>query len=112
MMRRVEKLTNSHGALVDYKNELLDRLRANDCVLPFSGAGEWGDTIPQKHAFWLPLSYHPWWHRQIKRAVSRVNDDGTLNVLLSSSNRRWRENSRVGIAWKNILPTTSSLIQQ
>ena len=51
MMRRVENLTNSHDALVEYKNELQDRLRANDCVLPLSGAGTCVNAFRQKHAF-------------------------------------------------------------
>ena len=59
---------------------------------------------------WMPVSYHPWWFRYIKKVVRRVNSDSSLVSLLCSA----FGTSNViimRVAWKNFLPSNASLLQ-
>ena len=113
MLKRGEKLTDSNEALVAYNDELRSRFLADGCVVPPHGTVIRASPRLQKQIrFRLPLSYHPWWHRQIGRAVRRMNKDSSMTTLLSMANPKWAISKlSVGIAWKNFLPRTSSLIQ-
>ena len=60
---------------------------------------------------WLPLGYHPWWSRQINKAIKRMNGDSSLNCLLPMANAVFKK-PFVRVAWKNMLPNTDALLQR
>ena len=65
---------------------------------------------PDGHIMWLPLAYHPWWRRVVRRAVARFNRDESMNALLLNANPLWRRLS-IRIAWSNMLPKVQTLLQ-
>ena len=46
----------------------------------------------------------------MKRAVRELNADQSIMVVLEMANPVWK-NSRIRVAWKNMLPCSGSLLQ-
>ena len=59
--------------------------------------------------FWLPIGYHPWWYRQIRKAIACINRDVSINCLLKMAVGSW-DLPNIRIAWKNMLPSTDNLL--
>ena len=113
MLNRAASLTIGEDAQCGYRSELTNRLINDGCVLP-----SWTGNVRPRCSrafkdcpvFWLPLGYHPWWDRQIKKAVRRLNKDTSYNVLLQGS-VGW-QSPVLRLAWKNMLPNTNNLLQR
>ena len=97
------------------------RLRCDGSMVPRAKSG--GETVvvqcagkAKLHAsncsrmLWMPVSYHPWWSRYIKKAARRVNEDSYLAVLRGSAFGT-SHGFRMRVAWKNFLPSNVSLLQ-
>ena len=113
LLKHADELTSSKDALCDYRKVLTDRLICNGCMVPsFDACGSHvrSRNFMPSSIFWFPVGFHPWWHRQVRRAITRWNRDTTTNQLLLMAVGTWRH-PRVRIAWKNMLPSTQSLLQ-
>ena len=94
------------------RNELLKGLRKDGCFLPTIKSARDGVVSKRFSSslnLWLPLGYHPWWYRQVKRALARMNNDVGLNTLLKMA-VKWNLPT-VHVAWKNMLPSTDNLLR-
>ena len=112
MLQRVPSLSNSDGGVAAYNAELLRRLYNDGCLVHLTHNKNMKSLkrVSRSSMLWLPMGYHPWWCRQMKRAVSRMNNDASLNSLLrmavGSGNL-----PTVRVSWKNMLPSTDTLLQ-
>ena len=112
MLKRVNTLTSSGDAVCEYTDELLKRLREDGCFLPTTKSARDGVVSKRFSSslnLWLPLGYHPWWYRQVKRALARMNNDVGLNTLLKMA-VKWNLPT-VHVTWKNMLPSTDNLLR-
>ena len=57
------------------------------------------------------VSFHPWWYRQVKKALRKFNADLAMSSMLGSAVPSMRD-VQVKCAWRNFLPSTESLIQR
>ena len=111
MMKNVASITTSSEAVKEYQFELAIRLRNDGCLLPSLEAGRaYAVMGARPFVLWLPLGYHPWWYRKVKKALTRLNCDHGLSNLLSMAVKSWT-NPTVRVAWKNMLPSTDKLLQ-
>ena len=111
MLERVGGLSSSAEGEDEYQCELIRRLKLDGCNVPSFGSGERVSATMGAKPFvlWLPLGYHPWWYKKVKKALWRLNRDASVSVLLD----RLFVNGlpSVKVAWKNMLPSTDKLLQ-
>ena len=113
LFKRAELLTNSSEALCEYKSVLTSRLRNDGCLVPSGMERHRGLSAlncRESKMFWLPLGFHPWWYRQVRKALTRMNSNSSLTCLLPMAVKAWKH-PRVRLAWKNMLPNTQILLQ-
>ena len=64
---------------------------------------------PSVETWWCPLPYHPLYHFAISKAVADFNSSCGSGALFSAICRK--PPPRIGIAWKNHVPTVVTLLQ-
>ena len=111
MMRRLEKLASDPDDVCAYKAELSTRLRKDNCIVPNWSSGERRGAKPRPvdWTLWLPLPYTPWSARSLTKSLRRFGRDESYRALLLSVKPSW-EQFGIRIAWRNVLPSTQSLL--
>lgn len=115
MLKRIKELSGNKEVESSCVSEVLRRLRVDGCAVPSMQQG----SLMLKRRFsrkasvilWLPVSFHPWWYRQVKKALRKFNADLAMSSMLGSAVPSMR-NVQVKCAWRNFLPSTESLIQR
>ena len=110
MLRRIGALSHSLEAKNEYEIELTKRLENDGCLLVPQRVCRVLRSKPDIFVLWLPVGYHPWWYRKLKRAIARLNRDKGLSCLWNFSNH-FVGQPVVRLAWKNMLPSTDKLLQ-
>ena len=116
ILRKMAYLSNSHEDAAPYVGEMRRRLLKDGCLVPSLLCDSGALALRRqprraKSILWLPLGFHPCWHRQVKKAVARLNNDSSF-VSLISMVMPSMDNSVLKLAWRNGLPATSELIQR
>ena len=116
VVSNIDKITDGDVALA-YKREIMSRLGKDGCVVPGVQPGQPDfirvETRLPENSFvcWLPLGFHPFWQRQVKKVVRRVNKDTSLQSLFLNA-MPGSECVNIKVAWRNFLPSVQNLIQR
>ena len=108
---RMTSLASRDDVRDECLKEIERRLKNDDCVVPLAGRFRQKGPSLQKIcsvSLWLPLGYHPWWSRTVKRATFRINHDQGMQHLIRCG-LLVDDPVHVRIAWKNFLPCIDSL---
>ena len=111
MIKRTDSLTRPKCPEVCsvYSSEIRNRLRNDGCFVPAVLEGQAKSPSSKLDSLWLPIGYHPWWCKVLKRAIGRFNKDDSVGFLLEMGTSLTRP--VVKIAWKNMLPRTDFLLR-
>ena len=117
MIKYLEKLSSNESVKLACVAEAKRRLREDKCIVPSSSNACVPRSVLRPNErqassvinLWMPIGFHPWWHRCVKRAINRANCDNAMRVLLRYAFSS--ENVKIRRAWKNFLPANQSLFQ-
>ena len=116
MVNRLVSLSSTEEMRELVVKEMLTRLRADGCFVPQTKVLRLSRVCTAKQpskpcrVLWLPMPFHPWWYRLLKRAVGRINNDPSLRNLFSAAFESELP-FQLRVSWKNYLPANGSLLR-
>ena len=63
-----------------------------------------------RRCVWMPLPYHPMWHRALSKALRALSVEPDMRLLLVLSFKKWAA-IKVRPAWSNMLPPLAARIK-
>ena len=113
LAKRMGSLASRSAMVQPFLDEMFARLRSDGCFVPAfaESSSKMLARKPSARAVWLPLGYHPWWCKTVKKAVARINNDTSFQSLLSMASPDLAK-ARIRIAWRNMLPCNQTLFQR
>ena len=113
MINGIAKVTGNPEVVKEYQDEVRIRLKNDGCFVPTtvdSTQCRKRRCVVPRETVWLPISYHPWWHRSVVKAVRRLNNEPGFAALLEMAMPKHNK-TVLKVAWKNMLPSTGELVQ-